>query len=222
MPAMNLTKLEGVNRVLRAARERPVSALGSATENDSLMAEQILDEILLREQMIGLHLNTTEAQFTPNSTTGFVELPSDTVQVRGWNQHTPRNYYHKETDGAIYLYDQDGIPGTWGATRDFGSTGTDDDTVYVRLSQVLNFSDLPPQHQFSIADQASVEYQQHVMGSDSEHQRLVARAGRSRAIARAYDIRSRPTNQFDDGLAQGPRMGRWTPRGWPYNDIRRS
>jgi hypothetical protein len=222
MTAMNLTKLEGVNRVLRAARERPVSALGTATENDSLMAEQILDEILMREQMTGQHVNTTEAQFTPDGTSGYVVLPTDTLAVAGSNQHVARNYYHRETDGGVYLYDSDGIPGTWGATRDFSSTGTDDDTVYCRITQCMTFEDLPVQHQFSIVDQAAVEYQQHVMGSNSVDNQLQARAARSRAIARAYDMRSRPNNQFDDGRSQGPRMGRFTPRGWPYNDQRRS
>jgi len=222
MSVMNLTKLEGVNRVLRAARERPVTALGSSTENDSLMAEQILDEVLLREQMAGLHVNTTEAQFTPDATTGYVVLPSDTLQVQGWNNHTGRNFMHRETSGAVYLYDQDGIPGSWGSTRDFSATGTDDDTVYVRLTQCMDFADLPVQHQFSIVDQAAVEYQQHVMGSTQVDSQLQARAARSRAIARAYDMRMRPNNQFEDGRSQGPRMGRFTPRGWPYNDIRRS
>ena len=222
MTAMNLTKLEGVNRILRAARERPVSALGASTENDSLLAEQILDELIIREQMVGLHVNTTETTFTPDGTTGFVILPSDTLQVAGWNNHVARNYFHRRTSGDVFLYDADGIPGTWGATRDFSSTGTDDDTVYVRLTQGVEFDDLPLQHQFSTVDQAAVEYQQHVMGSRTVDAQLQARAARSRAIARAYDIRMRPNNQFEDGRSQGPRMGRWTPRGWPYNDTRRS
>jgi len=223
MTAMNLTKLEGVNRILRAARERPVSALGSSTENDSLMSEQILDEILLREQMTGLHVNTTEAQLIPDATTGYVVLPSDTLAVKGWNNHVERNFMHRETSGAVWLYDMDGISGNWGATRDFSSTGVDDDIVYVRLTQGVEFEDLPIQHQFSIVDQAAVEYQQHVMGSTQVDAQLQARAARSRAIARAYDMRMRPNNQFEDGRSAGPRMGRFTPRGWGDNNtIRRS
>lgn len=222
MPQMNMSRLEAVNRILRAARERPVSALGAATENDSLAAEQILDEILMREQMTGLHVNTTEAQYTPD-VTGYVVLPSDTLQVTGWNNHADRNFFHRETSGAVYLYDADGVPGNWGVTRNFGSSGTDDDTVYVRITQCMSFEDLPVQHQFSIVDQAAVEYQQSVMGSSSVDSQLQARAARSRAIARAYDMRSRPNNQFSNGVSEGPARGKWTPRGWGdgYN-VRRS
>ena len=146
MTAMNLSKLEGVNRVLRAARERPVSALGESTENDSLMAERVLDEILLREQMTGLHVNMTEAQYTPDPTTGYVILPSDTLQVTGWNAMVQRSFFHKETDGTVYLYDSDGADGVWGVTRDFGPDGLDDAVVYVRITQCLDFDDLPLAH----------------------------------------------------------------------------
>ncbi len=213
MSTTNMTKLEAVNRILRASREHPVTSLGGG-ETDSLMAEQILDEIVRREQMTGLHLNTTEASFTPDATTSYVILPSDVTQVCGWNQHAHRNFFHREVSGTTYLYDADEMP----ATRVFD----DDDTVYVRATHAIDFADLPLPHQFSCTDQAAQEYQMFVMGSASLNQHLQQVAGRSRAIARAYDMRSRPHNQFDDGLSQGPRFaGRYTPRSWPWNDLRR-
>lgn len=214
---MNLTKLEGVNRILRAAREHPVSSLSGTSENDTLMAEAILDEVLLREQMIGLHVNTVEASFDRDATTGKIVLPANTTAVAGYNQHVHRNFFFKEVSGDLILFDGDETP----ATSDFSANGADTETVYVRITQKMEFDDLPSQHQFSITDQAAVEYQMSVLGDPTLHEVLSARANRSRAIARAYDMRSRPNNQFEDGRSQGPRLGRWTPRGWPYNDMRR-
>lgn len=215
MTAMNLTKLEGVNRILRGAREHPVSSLGASTINDTLLAEQILDEILIREQNPGQHVNTTNASFDVDDD-GLIVLPSNTLAVQGWNQHVQRNYFHKEVDGQVLLFDGDETP----ATSDFSSAGADTATVYVRITQGMAFEDMPSTHQFSIVDQAAVEYQESVLGDTALGQRLEARAGRSRAISRAFDMRMRRHNQFKSGREQAPRMGRGTPRSWPYNDLR--
>ena len=217
MTASNLTKLQGVNRILRAAREHPESSIGATPLNDTLVAEQMLDEVLLREQMTGQHVNTTEAAFDRRASDGKVILPSDTLQVKGWNQHVNRNFFHRELSGEIVLFDNDEQP----ATSNFSSTGADLETVYLRITHCLDFEDLPAPLQFSIVDQAAVEYQEAVLGDPQLGAKLEARAGRSRAIARAYDMRSRPNNQFDDGRSQGPRLGRFVPRGWPYNDLPR-
>lgn len=210
---MNLTKLEAVNRILRAAREHPVSSLGSSTENDSLMAEDILDEVLTREQMTGLHVNTVKTSFTPDSNNQVI-LPDATLAVAGADQHVHRDYFHKEVNGQIFLFDGGETPAS--------SIFTDDSTVYIRITQRMDFEDLPVQHQFSIVDQAAVEYQEAVLGSSTLGRALEARAARSRAIARAYDMRSRPNNQIRHGRAQGPRAGTvYVPREWPYNDLRK-
>ena len=159
MPDMNLTKLEAVNRILRAAREHPVSSLTTGSTNDSLLAEQILDDVLTREQMTGLHVNQTEAAFTRGSDNKIL-LPSNTLAVKGWNQHVFKNYYHKEVDGEVLLFDADNQP----ATSDFSSNGADEATVYLRITWRATFDELPSAYQFSIVDQAAVEYQESVLG----------------------------------------------------------
>ena len=206
-----MTRTDAVNRILRAANEHPVSDLGSETSNDTLMAEQILDEITKREQMTGQHVNTTETSFIPDSANNDrVALPDNTVQVKGWNRHTYRNFFAKEVTGLILLHDADEEPATFSFANDA--------EVFIRITQSLTFEELPLPHQFSVVDQAAVEYQQHVLGSESLNRDLQQRAFRSRAIARAHDMRSTPHSQFDDGRAQGPRAGaRWTPRAWPWN-----
>ena len=212
MATMNLTKLNAVNRILRAAREHPVSSLGEGGESDSLLAEQLLDERLMQEQMIGLHVNTVDAEFTPDEDDNYrVVLPDNTMQVQGWNLHANRNFFHREDDGVVRLYDGDKVP----ASDSF----EDDSTVSVKITYGLQFEELPVHHRFSIADQAAVEYQMAVLGSTTLDNHLKGIAGRSRAIARAHDMRSRPHNQFNDGRAQGPRTAtRYVQRSWPYND----
>jgi hypothetical protein len=211
---MNMTKLDGVNRVLRAAKEHPVAVLGSSTENDSLMAEELLDEVSKREQLMGLMCNTTEEEFIPDSTNNSkVVLPDNTLQVQGWNQNVGRLYTMKRIDGVLYLIDTKPADGV--EPDQF----TNDSSVYVRLTVEEDFEDLPLHHQFSIADQAAVEYQQAVLGSRTLDRALQERAMRSRAVARQYEMRIKGNNQFAHGRAQGPRAAaRYTPRAWPYND----
>ena len=210
MSLQNMTKLQAVNRILRAAREHPVSSLGSGGESDTLIAEQILDEVTLREQMIGLHINQTHTKFTPDSNDEVI-LPINTVEVRGSRWHQHRNYFFREVGGQLKLFDGDKDPAT--------TVFADDDEVYVRLSQCLDFESLPPVYQYSIVDQAAAEYAAAVLPSNTALQLLEARAARSRAMARAADIRHRPSNMFEDSRSIGLRLGRdGVARSWPYND----
>lgn len=210
----SLTKLEAVNRMLRGAKERPVSSIDSPTINDSLVAIQILDEKTKQIQMGGLHCNTTQTSFTPDGTTSRVILPANTMQVQGFAQHEHRNFFHRCVDGEVRLFD--GSPDPLAAATD---AFEDDDEVHVRITQLLAFEDLPVQIQFWIVDEAAVEYQMDVLGSSTADQRLSQRALISRAAGRAYDNRMRPGNMFINGRSQGLRAGRqYVPRTWPYND----
>ena len=212
----SLTKLQAVNIILRGAREHPVSSLGASTENDSLMAEQILDELLTREQATGLHIIMTEASFVPDTgNDNRVVLPQNTLEVKGWNQHVHRDYFYRQVDGLILLFD--GTPETPPVTSNF----VDDDEVFVRITQGLEFEELPLHHQYSIAYQSAQEYQMSVLGSTELDNHLGGRAARARMIARAHDMRSRKHNQFHHGRATGPRFGTAAvPRTWPINDLR--
>ena len=59
-----LSKLEAVNRILRSAGEFPVNTLAS-TSNDTLLAEQVLDEQTLYMNMEGNLQNTVYTTMTP-------------------------------------------------------------------------------------------------------------------------------------------------------------
>ena len=205
MSQQNMNRLEAVNRILRAAREHPVSSLGSGNESDTLMAEQVLNEITQREQMVGVHENQTVASFVPASD-GRVILPNNAIAVKGWNEDHHRNFFLREHNGQILLYDADKAP---------ASPVFTDDKVWVRLVQSVIFDNLPLVLQFSIVDQAAVENAMAVLPSNSLLTRLEARAARSRAMARAADIRGRPSNLFNDSRSTGLRMGTvGVPRPW--------
>ena len=86
----------------------------------------------------------------------------------------------------------------------------------------MEFEELPAQIQFSIVDQASVEYQEAVLGDDSLGAKLEARAGRSRAVARAYDMHMQPHNLFEShAQSTGPKIGKAVPRSWAERTVRR-
>ncbi len=214
----SMTKLEAVNRILRAAREHPVSSIVSPTENDSLMAVTILDEVNKRVQMNGLHVNQTQTSFIPDvADLNKVVLPDNTLQVRGWNEHQERNFFHRCVDGVVLLFDASPEP-LAAATTNFD----DDSEVFVRITQLLEFVDLPQPIQFWIVDEAAVEYQMAVMGSSTMHRHLQETAFRSRVEGKKYDMRSRPANLITHGRSQGPRAGiAYVPRSWPFNDSRR-
>jgi len=210
---MNLSRLEAVNRILRGAMEHPVSTLGETTINDTLVAEQILDEVNQREQMVGFHVNTTDQTFIPDEDNDFkIVLPNNTLQVHGTNEWIDRSFAHREEDSITLLVDicpPAGDPCV--ATTSFEG---DTDGIDLRITTLVPFEDLPPQLQFSIVDQAAVEYQMVAHGGESLNIILEKRAARSRMIARAFDMRMRPNNQFTAGRSPGPRNGRSVPRPW--------
>ena len=214
----SMTKLEAVNRILRAAREHPVSSIVSPTENDSIMAVAILDETSKKIQGNGLHCNQTQTMFTPDSgNNDEVILPDNTLQVTGWNEHQERNFFHRCVDGTVLLFDASPSP-LAAATTAF----PDDDEVFVRITQLLEFEDLPMAIQFWITDEAAVEYQMDTLGSSTQDKHLRERAFISKVEGRKYDSRSRPVNLFTHGRSMGPRWGvAGVPRTWPYNDSRR-
>lgn len=186
----SLTKLEAVNIILRAAREHPVASLTDDTTNESLIAEQVLDEWDLREQAKGLYNNTFEREFTPDSADEIV-LPENTLYITGWGQSLRLIVDMKiDTDG-------DGKLKLWNI-EDNDFDFSDQTTVCTRIVEKLPFNELSPLMQRAITDQAAVEYQMAVVGSTEMHRHLSTIAARSRAEARAENMRKTRANAFNN------------------------
>jgi hypothetical protein len=187
-----LSKLEAVNIVLRGAREHPVSSLDDDATNETLVAEQVIDEWNLDLQALGLHNNTFEQTLTAATAAstginvGDVVLPPNTMSVRSWGTDLDWKVDAREDEGNLKLYDLED------ETFDF-STKTE---ITLLLMLFLNFDDLTALQQRAIADQAAHEYQMFVVGSSTMNDILSARARRSRAQARSENIRKMRPNIF--------------------------
>jgi hypothetical protein len=193
-PRRKLSKLEAVNIMLRAAREAPVSSLDEDAINESEIAVQLLDEWTLHEQAKGLYNNTFERDFTPDSNDEII-LPPTTLYVTAWGKDM-RLLVDAQEDGAdLKLYNLE--------DEDFDFSDNVD--VTLRLILHLDFEQLSPLQQRSIAAQAAHEYQMDTVGSTTMDQILRARASRARAEARAENIRKMRPNLFNNSRSN---MGR--------------
>jgi hypothetical protein len=81
MSLTKTTRIQAVNTMLSAVGEPPVNSL-SAQRADSLIAQNILDEVSREVLTYGWHFNTDEnLTLTPDSNTGFIYLSDKIVRV---------------------------------------------------------------------------------------------------------------------------------------------
>ncbi len=206
-----LSKTQAVNIVLRGAREQPVSSLDDDVTNESLIAEQVLDEWSVHIQALGLHNNVFERDLEPatvasgNIKVGDIVLPPNTMVVVSWGQDLRLLVDAQEDSGSLKLFDLEK------ETFDF----SDFACVTLRLTLQLDFDDLSVLQQRSITDQAAHEYQMAVIGSREMNAMLSARASRSRAEARAENVRKMRPNLFSNSRSNiGRASARSLVRPW--------
>lgn len=211
-----LTQLQAVNIVLRAARELPVSDLDEQTLNEVLLAVQILDEWDLTVQSPGLYTNTFEEEFTPDETTGEINLSPNTIFVTAWGQSLRRELTFQEDSNVLKLYDIERPEDPF----DF----SDDTTLCLRYFLRVDFEDgLTHAQQRWIVDEAAREYQMATVGSTSMDAILQQKAARSRAMARRENMMATRANAFNNSRSNLARsQARVAPRAWlPESDGQR-
>lgn len=189
-----LSKLQAVNIILRGAREQPVSSLDDDAINETLIAEQVLDEWNLQHQALGLFNNTFERTLKPETvastgiTIGDILLPPNTLNVRSWGPDLRWLVDAREDEGNLKLFDLED------EVFDF----SDKSEIMLLFVLFLDFDDLTALQQRSITDGAAQEYQMATIGSTSMEQMLQRKALRSRAEARAENIRKMRPNLFSN------------------------
>lgn len=202
-----LSRLDAVNRILRGSSENPVAELSPTTTNETYMAEQLLDNTNIRNQMTGFNCNTVVVELEPDGVTDQIELPNEVLTVMAWfmpeggKNSLGTNVVQRGTT-PVLLFDVENDTDEW------------DESVVVKYSVLLDFDDLPTAIQFMIADEAAMLYQSYTQGDSTMTALLTQIALQSRALGRAADIRSSPHNAFENGRDPGPRMLNWIPRSW--------
>lgn len=195
-----LSKLDAVNRILRASGEYPVSTLAVTGSNDVTLAIQTLDEVSLQCQMTGLNCNTVTKTLLPDID-GRILIPDDTLSIDTVGTDLGRNVVQRGR-APTYLFDVDN-------NTDIFTVGT---PLNVRMTISLDFEALPTAEQFEVTDFAARMYQMATVGEMAQDKLLQEIAFMSRARSRAADMRSRDVNAFTSN----------TKSSWPNIGARRT
>lgn len=190
-----LTKLDAVNRILRAAGEYPVSTLAVTGSNDVTIAVQTLDEVTIQCQVQGLNCNTVETTYLPD-TAGKIYIPDNTLHIDTVGIDYPRNIVQRGRT-PTYLFDVDN-------NTDVFEIGVE---IRVKITLSLDFEDLPTAEQFEITDQAARMYQMATVGELSQDKLLQEIAFMSRAKGRAQNMRSMDASFINNKKSPWPYIG---------------
>ncbi len=193
-----LTKLDAVNRILRASGEYPVSTLSVTGSNDVVIAIQTLDEITVYCQMQGLNCNTVDIIAYPDSE-GKITIPDTTLLVDSTGTDYNRNLVQRGR-GPTLLFDVDNNTDVFAANT----------AVHLKIVSLLEFDSLPTAEQFEITDQAARMYQMATVGEASQDKLLSEISFMSRLKGRAANMRS-----MDGSFTKN------TKSQWPYFGARR-
>lgn len=176
-----LSKIEAVNRILRAAGEFPVSTLNS-TSNDSLLAASVLEEQTLYANMEGSLQNTIYTEITATEDGQFV---------------LPDSLLHIETvgpDAGILVSTRGNNPTLLYDVVNNSTTWTNITKLSTQQVIRLEFEDLPTQQQFAVTDHASRIYQMQTVGDVNQDNLLIQQQMASEARSKQADARSRKAN----------------------------
>ncbi len=200
-----LSKLEAVNRILRAAGEFPVSTLNSQS-NDTLLAVTVLDEQCLYENMNGNLQNTIYTTITATDQGLFI-LPDTLLHIETVGQDANIIVSTRGSNPTL-LFDIANNTTNWGSVT----------SLQVQQVIRLQFEDLPTQTQFSVVDTAARIYQMQTVGDVNQDALLAQQMMLSDARSKQADARSRKAN-FLWGMEENPTKARITMTGQPryYN-----
>lgn len=181
-----LTKIQAVNRILKASGKSPVSTLGGTDTSAAILAEQELDDHVRKIQIHGLTHNTTVKEYDPDSD-GRISLPSNTLSADGAREHAAWNLTVRGGTSP-YLYDME------------DDTAVFDQSVWLRVVRLLAFVDLPDADQEWATDAAAVTFQTKNVGEQRPD--LEAIAASSRMKARAEEARRLDANILDSSSSE--------------------
>jgi hypothetical protein len=186
-----LNRLMAVNMIIRTAGEAPVNSLNAAT-NDTLVAQQVLDEHTLR-WLTANHLTTTTYTDTwvPDDQ-GFITLPAGSLFVDPTDAQL--EYTHRGSN-PVRL---------WNVTD---NTYVFTESVELKVVVGESFDNLPVASQLAIVDSSRIEYQMLMQGNADVNVMLVREAMTTKAQARNKDLQEKGRTLFDNPNSNSRRWG---------------
>ncbi len=174
MAVLGMTKLLGVNRILRANLRPPVSALdagGAGGTSDAARAQEILEEVSLTVQIRGLHENTVFCKANTLDGSGKLTIGSDTLSLKGAGPQQRRDYALRSDK----VYDQEADTDVLGAAAG---------TIYLDIIRYMDFETLDPANKEFIANEAAIVYQRRWRGNPEQDAALTQEAAKTELFAK--------------------------------------
>lgn len=153
--AQRLDKLGAINLMLTSTGEQKVSTLVDDGVNDTDDAQQVLDEITIEVLSDGWDFNQIRTVLSPD-TSGNISVTNNYLRIDG----TDTDYRRRFTVRSNKLYDLD------------NATDVFDKAVTLKVTQNLEFDDIPSACAFFIARSAARVYQQQTRGDPQADQIL--------------------------------------------------
>lgn len=204
--APTLSKLNAVNLMLAAAGESKVSTLISDGENDTEVAQQILDESIIEVLTDGWDFNTVKKTVSP-TTQGNIIITDNYLRVDGEDA----NYRDRLSVRSNHLYNLD------------DDTDVFTGSVTIVVTQNLAWEDIPSAVRYYIARYAARVYQNRVLGDPATDQILAQEELRAWERCKKHDSKAADRSWvYDSRSASGYIARRRVPwrTGTGYSDHR--
>jgi hypothetical protein len=193
-----LSELDAINEMLRAIGEQPFpdgTDLSTITLNEGINARKKLHRVNRDIQNIGLECNTEEQDIS-NVSGEYYELPTNTLRADSKYFYQRYVLKYDSSDGnQPKLYDTE--------ENTFNIAALDGDgDITCTVVLFLTWEELPTHVRTHVVAQATLEFQQDTLGSDSVDQTL-----RERAMKAQVEFFHKEAEQSDDSMFDAPSMG---------------
>ena len=173
-----LSKLDAVNRMLRAASELPVNSIDESQVSDTGVALSVLNEVNIKFQLEGRTWNTEIMTITPNAS-GNIVIGSDVLAIRPANDWYYKEFYPR--GGKMYDAENN--------TFDFSTNYSDG--VEFQVVSLIGFEDAPTEAQMYIVSMAEREYQARLIGDRDVDSNLAEYEARAQIRSRREEAKTR-------------------------------
>lgn len=175
------TTLNVVNACLKTMGETPLNSV-DADHPFVQAALDTLQQANTLEQQVGWWFNSDFPTLQPDAHTGFVYLPTDTLNV--------------EVEKVQYVQRGNRLFDTWNNTFNIA------EPVVTRIIREIPFEDLPENVRVMISLRTQLDFQSAYDGDEAKYQKLYAAYGQAYSRVRRMHIRNQRPNMFNTPHAQ--------------------